>query len=103
MRGQLVAAALLLTAEAVVLMTKVFHRTGSDEGAKTWMPVPGTAVASEESRRPANVENGYGDYEAAVVDGRGLLAAWTDSRALQSLKEEIVAARIEVRRRSAGP
>src|SRR5207248_2917324 len=76
-----------------------FTCTTSEDGGKTWLPpVAATTVLSDETRRPANVANGYGDYEGvAAADGRAL-AAWTDGRQLKRLGEEIYAARLGVRR-----
>jgi len=78
-----------------------FACTASDDGGKTWVaPIPATTVFSDESRRPANVANGYGDYEAAVVAGGRLIATWTDGRALRSRQEEIFTASITSRESS---
>jgi hypothetical protein len=80
-----------------------FTCTASDNGGKSWLtPVPATTVFSDESRRPANVANGYGDYEAAVVASDRLIATWTDGRALRSQREEIFAASITSRTSKAG-
>jgi hypothetical protein len=72
-----------------------FTCTVSMDGGRTWAhPVAATRRASDESRRPANVANGYGDYEAVAPDGNGLLTTWTDGSSLRSRREEIDAARI---------
>jgi hypothetical protein len=80
-----------------------FTCTASDDGGRSWAnPVAATTAVSDESRRPANVANGYGDYEAAVVSDRALIATWTDGSTLAKHGEEIYATRIsarEVRRR----
>ena len=65
------------------------------DGAKTWLPtVAVTTVPSDESRKPANVANGYGDYEGVAATGDGALATWTDGRQLKRLGEEIYSARL---------
>jgi hypothetical protein len=80
-----------------------FTCTASDDGAKTWLrPVAVATEPSNETHRPANVENGYGDYEATTVAGGSLHAAWTDGRLLRSHnREEIYTARVGVRRQQA--
>jgi hypothetical protein len=77
-----------------------FTCEASDDGGQTWSrPVPATRTYSDESRPPANVNNGYGDYEAATVAGGSLVAAWTDGRMVfERRKEEIFAARINERK-----
>jgi hypothetical protein len=80
-----------------------FTCTASDDGGKSWVaPVHATTVFSDESRRPANVANGYGDYEGVAVTDGHLIATWTDGRALRSRQEEIFAASITGRRSSSG-
>ena len=77
-----------------------FTCTMSQDGAKTWLPtVAATTVPSDESRKPANVANGYGDYEGVAATGDGALATWTDGRQLKRLGEEIYSARLGVRER----
>lgn len=77
-----------------------FTCTMSQDGAKTWLPtVAVTTVPSDESRKPANVANGYGDYEGVAATGDGALATWTDGRQLKRLGEEIYSARLGVRER----
>jgi hypothetical protein len=72
-----------------------FTCTGSDDGGRTWLqPVPAASWYSDESRRPANVANGYGDYEGAVVTRGRLVALWTDGGDLRKNQEEIYAAGI---------
>ena len=76
-----------------------FTCTMSEDGGETWLPPrAATTVTSDESRRPANVANGYGDYEGVAAAGGGALAAWTDGRRLRRLGEEIYAARLGVKR-----
>jgi hypothetical protein len=76
-----------------------FTCTTSEDGGKSWLPpLAATTVLSDETHRPANVANGYGDYEGvAAADGRAL-AVWTDGRRLKRLGEEIYAARLGIRR-----
>jgi hypothetical protein len=70
-----------------------FTCTASDDGGSSWSrPVAVARKPSDESRRPANVENGYGDYEAVVAANGRALAAWTDGRRLATRREEIYAA-----------
>jgi len=70
-----------------------FTCTASDDGARTWStPVPATTVWSDESRKPANVDNGYGDYEAVAAARGRAIAGWTDGRALRASGEEVFAA-----------
>jgi hypothetical protein len=70
-----------------------FMCTASDDGGRSWSrPVAAARKPSDESRRPANVANGYGDYEAVVASNGGALAAWTDGRRLATKREEIYAA-----------
>jgi hypothetical protein len=72
-----------------------FMCTASDDGGRAWTtPVSAGASASDESRRPANVGNGYGDYEGAAVAGGKLIATWTDGSMLATRGEEIFSARI---------
>ena len=72
-----------------------FTCTASDDGGSTWArPVAVARKPSDESRRPANVENGYGDYEAVVAANGRAVAAWTDGRRLATRHEEIYAARV---------
>jgi hypothetical protein len=72
-----------------------FTCTVSTDGGHSWVTaVPATRAFSIESRPPANVVNGYGDYEAVAVAGDTLLATWTDGSALEKQGEEIDAARI---------
>jgi hypothetical protein len=75
-----------------------FTCSESDDGGRSWArSVPATARLSDESRRPANLANGYGDYEAVAVDAGALLATWTDGSRLRSRGEETAATRITVR------
>jgi hypothetical protein len=75
-----------------------FTCTASDDGGRSWAsPVAAANAVSDESRRPANVADGYGDYEAAVVSKGGLIATWTDGSTLAKHGEEIYATRISPR------
>ena len=75
-----------------------FTCTASDDGGRSWRPsVPLVTVASDESRSPANVANGYGDYESVAPAGRGLVATWTDGSRLAARGEEIMSARVTER------
>jgi len=75
-----------------------FTCTVSTDGGHSWVgAVPAARVASNESRPPANVANGYGDYESASVAGNGLLAVWTDGSALERRGEEVDAAWVTVK------
>lgn len=75
-----------------------FTCTASDDGGRSWRPsVPVVAVASDESRSPANVANGYGDYESIAPAGRALVATWTDGSRLATRGEEIMSARVTER------
>jgi hypothetical protein len=76
-----------------------FTCTTSEDGGKSWLPpLAATTALSDETHKPANVANGYGDYEGvAAADGRALVA-WTDGRRLRRLGEEIYAARLGIRR-----
>jgi hypothetical protein len=75
-----------------------FTCTASDDGGRSWLtPVAPARVWSNESMRPANVDNGYGDYEAVAAARGRAIAAWTDGRLLPSLREEIYASRINAR------
>jgi hypothetical protein len=77
--------------------TARFTCTASNDGGRTWLPPVAVArAASDESRPPANVANGYGDYESAAVAGSALLATWTDGSRLSANGEEIAAARVTV-------
>jgi hypothetical protein len=77
-----------------------FTCTMSEDAAKTWLPtLAATTVASDETRKPADVANGYGDYEGVAAAAEGALVAWTDSRQLKRLGEEIYSARLGVRER----
>ena len=70
-----------------------FTCTASDDGGSSWSrPVAVARKPSDESRRPANVANGYGDYEAVVAANGHALAAWTDGRRLATRREEIYVA-----------
>jgi hypothetical protein len=76
-----------------------FSCTASDDGGRSWSSaISAAASPSDESQRPANVANGYGDYESAVVSGRALVAMWTDGSRLKARREEIVATRISAER-----
>jgi len=78
-----------------------FTCTASDDGGKHWaVPVPATNVLSNEATRPANVANGYGDYEAVIASRGEALAFWTDGRGVTTRRrEEIYAARVARRAR----
>jgi hypothetical protein len=70
-----------------------FTCTASDDGGSSWArPVAVARKPSDESRRPANVANGFGDYEAVVAANGRALAAWTDGRRVATMREEIYAA-----------
>jgi hypothetical protein len=70
-----------------------FTCTASADGGSTWAaPVAAATKPSDESRRPANLANGYGDYEAVVASGGHAMAAWTDGRQLRTKHEEVYAA-----------
>jgi hypothetical protein len=72
-----------------------FTCTASDDGALSWRPpVAAASKVSNESRHPANVANGFGDYEAVAASGGQAFAAWTDGRRLRPLREEIYLARL---------
>jgi hypothetical protein len=72
-----------------------FECTASDDGGTTWLrPVPLTRWYSNETKRPANITNGYGDYEGLTAANGTAIAAWTDSRLLATEGEEIYTARI---------
>jgi hypothetical protein len=76
-----------------------FTCTASDDGGRSWRPaVPVIPAASDESRSPANVANGYGDYESIAAAGKALVATWTDGSRLTSLGEEIMSARVTLRK-----
>jgi hypothetical protein len=78
--------------------TARFTCTASDDGGRSWAtPIAATRMVSDESRPPANVENGYGDYESIAADRGVLLATWTDGSSLARHQEEIDAARITMR------
>jgi hypothetical protein len=75
-----------------------FTCTASDDGGRSWRPaVPVITAASDESRSPANVANGYGDYESIAATGTALVATWTDGSRLASRGEEIMSARVTER------
>jgi hypothetical protein len=69
-----------------------FTCTASDDGGNRWAePRVVASAPSNETTSRANLDNGFGDYEAvAAADGRAL-AAWTDSTKLKSRGEEIFA------------
>jgi hypothetical protein len=75
-----------------------FTCTASDDGGRSWFaPVAATTITSNESHRPANIANGFGDYEAVAPMAGGVLAAWTDGRDLRSRGEEIYSAELTAR------
>jgi hypothetical protein len=75
--------------------TARFTCTASEDGGSSWAkPIAATRMVSDESRRPANVENGYGDYESIASARGAVLATWTDGSSLAAHQEEINAARI---------
>jgi hypothetical protein len=72
-----------------------FECTASDDGGTSWLPpVPLTRWYSNETKRPANIANGYGDYEGLTAANGTAIAAWTDSRLLATEGEQIYTARI---------
>jgi hypothetical protein len=72
-----------------------FECTASDDGGSTWLrPVPLTRWYSNETKRPANIANGYGDYEGLTAANGTAIAAWTDSHLLATEGEQIYTARI---------
>ncbi len=72
-----------------------FTCTASSDGGVTWArPVRAASVASNEAQPDANVR-GYGDYEGLAVVGGVAHPIWTDSRKLQTLKEEIFTATLD--------
>ena len=74
-----------------------FTCTSSDDGGMSWTrPVAAASEPSDESRRPANIANGYGDYEAVAAGDGHAIAAWTDGRRLRPMREEIYAAALGV-------
>jgi hypothetical protein len=74
-----------------------FTCQASDDGAETWTPpVAATAVASDETKTPADLPNGYGDYESVAATPAGAVAIWTDGRRLRRRGEEIYARRIGI-------
>jgi hypothetical protein len=76
-----------------------FTCTASDDGGRSWSrAVPLVSVPSDESRSPANVANGYGDYESVATAGPALVAAWTDGSRVASRGEEIMSTRVSERR-----
>jgi hypothetical protein len=80
-----------------------FTCTASDDGGRSWLlPLPAVRWYSDESRRPANVANGYGDYEEVVVTSGRLVALWTDGRNLRKRQEEIYAAGIGTKNAGTG-
>ena len=69
--------------------------TASDDGGAHWhTPTPLARVASDETRRPANRANGYGDYEGVTAAAGVAHAIWTDGRFLRTRREEIFTARV---------
>ncbi len=72
-----------------------FTCTASADGGAAWaQPVRVASVASNEAQPNANVR-GYGDYQGlAVLDGVAH-PAWTDSRRLRAVNEEIYTAALE--------
>jgi hypothetical protein len=64
--------------------------TASRDGGKTFLtPVRAATVASDETRQPADVEFGYGEYAGLAVAGGEAHPVWTDSRRIATFGEEI--------------
>jgi hypothetical protein len=75
-----------------------FTCTMSNDGGEHWLrPIAATTVASNETHKPADVANGYGDYEGVAAAGGKALAAWTDGRDLRRRREEVYAIRLSAR------
>jgi hypothetical protein len=69
--------------------------TVSSDGGESWLTPRHVAhVASNETVKPANRGNGYGDYEGVTALGGVAHAIWTDSRDLRELREEVYTARL---------
>jgi hypothetical protein len=67
-----------------------FTCTASRSGGTSFVqPVHAAAVASDETRDPADTEFGYGEYAGVAVAGGRAHPVWTDSRRVGSAAEEI--------------
>jgi hypothetical protein len=70
----------------------VYSCTTSSDGGSSWSPPVGAAsIASDEAQRRAN-RIGYGDYQGLAVAHGLAHPIWTDSRELETRKEEVYSA-----------
>jgi hypothetical protein len=67
-----------------------FTCTASLDGGETFLaPLHAATVPSDETRPPADITFGYGEYAGIAVAGGEAHPVWTDSRRLETLGEEI--------------